>query len=214
MVAGGEDAVRDVARYDTARTNDGTASAVDSNSFANRGLLLFERSRVNTSKQEALWVLRAQCDDREALELLLRSVQPSLHRYLCGLAGRNDADDLLQRMATTRDLIARAPLVWTCLRYGFRMCRLSMGSGGRAGGSLQVDECSLALTILCPDVAGDREETARARGAPPSWRPLRWLPAGRSPPLDTAPLHGAAGVRLRSVGPSVGFLLNGHRAKL
>jgi DNA-directed RNA polymerase specialized sigma24 family protein len=24
------------------------------------------------------WVVRAQCDDREALELLLRSVQPSL----------------------------------------------------------------------------------------------------------------------------------------
>ncbi len=42
------------------------------------------------------WVLRAQCNDREALEALLRSVQPSLRRYLSGLAGATDADDLLQ----------------------------------------------------------------------------------------------------------------------
>jgi RNA polymerase sigma factor (sigma-70 family) len=41
-------------------------------------------------------VLRAQCNDREALEALLRSVQPSLRRYLAGLAGPTDADDLLQ----------------------------------------------------------------------------------------------------------------------
>ena len=49
-----------------------------------------------TSKQEAQWVLRAQCNDREALELLLRSVQPSLHRYLSGLVGVRHADDVLQ----------------------------------------------------------------------------------------------------------------------
>ncbi|MCM3880757.1 MAG: sigma-70 family RNA polymerase sigma factor [Vicinamibacterales bacterium] len=42
------------------------------------------------------WVLRAQCNDREALEALLRSVQPSLRRYLSSLAGATDADDLLQ----------------------------------------------------------------------------------------------------------------------
>jgi DNA-directed RNA polymerase specialized sigma24 family protein len=49
-----------------------------------------------TSTQEMQWVLRAQCHDREALEALLRSVQPSLRRYLSGLAGATDADDLLQ----------------------------------------------------------------------------------------------------------------------
>ena len=48
------------------------------------------------SIQEAQWVLRAQCDDREALELLLRSVQPSLRRYIAGLIGADDADDVLQ----------------------------------------------------------------------------------------------------------------------
>jgi RNA polymerase sigma-70 factor (ECF subfamily) len=51
---------------------------------------------VRTSIQEMQWVLRAQCHDREALEMLLRSVQPSLRRYLSGLAGHTDADDLLQ----------------------------------------------------------------------------------------------------------------------
>jgi len=51
---------------------------------------------VAISIQEAQWVLRAQCDDREALELLLRSVQPSLRRYIAGLIGADDADDVLQ----------------------------------------------------------------------------------------------------------------------
>ncbi len=41
-------------------------------------------------------MLRAQCDDREALELLLRAVQPSLQRYLQGLVGTFHADDVLQ----------------------------------------------------------------------------------------------------------------------
>jgi RNA polymerase sigma-70 factor (ECF subfamily) len=49
-----------------------------------------------TPTQEAQWVLRAQCDDREALELLLRSVQPPLRRYVSGLVGADDADDILQ----------------------------------------------------------------------------------------------------------------------
>jgi RNA polymerase sigma-70 factor (ECF subfamily) len=51
---------------------------------------------VATPIQEAQWVLRAQCDDREALELLLRSVQPALRRYVAGLVGPDDADDILQ----------------------------------------------------------------------------------------------------------------------
>ena len=49
-----------------------------------------------TPKQEAQWVLRAQCDDREALESLLRSVQSSLHRYLARLVGPGTGDDVLQ----------------------------------------------------------------------------------------------------------------------
>ena len=49
-----------------------------------------------TPRQEALWVLRAQCNDREALESLLRSVQPSLHGYLRTIVGADNADDALQ----------------------------------------------------------------------------------------------------------------------
>lgn len=53
-------------------------------------------------------MLRAQCDDRDALELLLRGVQPLLHRYLCGLVGAFHADDVLQDVLI---LVARK-LVW------------------------------------------------------------------------------------------------------
>lgn len=41
-------------------------------------------------------MLRAQCGDRDALELLLRAIQSSLRRYLCGLVGTFHADDVLQ----------------------------------------------------------------------------------------------------------------------
>jgi RNA polymerase sigma-70 factor, ECF subfamily len=51
---------------------------------------------VATSTQEAYWVLRAQCGDREALEQLITAVQPSLRRYIARLAGAESADDLLQ----------------------------------------------------------------------------------------------------------------------
>ena len=43
-------------------------------------------------------MLRAQVGDRDALEDLLRALQPSLRRYLAGLAGAADADDLLQNV--------------------------------------------------------------------------------------------------------------------
>ena len=41
-------------------------------------------------------MLRAQCGDREALELLLIAVRPSLERYIRGLTGPSDAEDVLQ----------------------------------------------------------------------------------------------------------------------
>ena len=51
-----------------------------------------------TSPEETLWAVRAQCGDREALELLLRSVQPSLRRYVRRLTTDADADDVLQNV--------------------------------------------------------------------------------------------------------------------
>ena len=53
-------------------------------------------------------MLRAQCSDRDALELLLRSIQPSLRRYLAGLVGTLHADDVLQEVLI---MVARK-LVW------------------------------------------------------------------------------------------------------
>jgi RNA polymerase sigma-70 factor (ECF subfamily) len=61
-----------------------------------------------TTRQEAQWVLRAQCNDREALELLLRSIQPALHRYVRGLVGSPDADDVLQDVL----VIVCRKLIW------------------------------------------------------------------------------------------------------
>jgi RNA polymerase sigma-70 factor (ECF subfamily) len=49
-----------------------------------------------TPGEETLWALRAQCGDREALEQLLRSVQPALYRYVRRVTGDADADDVLQ----------------------------------------------------------------------------------------------------------------------
>ena len=49
-----------------------------------------------TSDDETFWALRAQCGDREALERLLRSVQPALHRYVRRVTGPADADDVVQ----------------------------------------------------------------------------------------------------------------------
>jgi RNA polymerase sigma-70 factor, ECF subfamily len=50
---------------------------------------------------EAYWVIRAQMGDREALELLFRSVQPALTRYLRGLTGALHADDITQEVLLT-----------------------------------------------------------------------------------------------------------------
>ena len=49
-----------------------------------------------TSAEETSRVIRAQCGDREALELLLRSVQPRLHRYVSRLVGAGHAPDVVQ----------------------------------------------------------------------------------------------------------------------
>ena len=53
---------------------------------------------VSRSNQEAQWVVRAQCDDRDALERLLRSLQPSLYRFVRGLIGTVHADDVVQNV--------------------------------------------------------------------------------------------------------------------
>lgn len=54
-----------------------------------------------TSRQQAHWVLRAQCGDRDAIERLLASVQPPLTRYVRALVGSRDAEDVAQEVMVT-----------------------------------------------------------------------------------------------------------------
>lgn len=49
-----------------------------------------------TPQDEVMWALRAQCGDRNALEHLLRSVQPAIHRYVTRVVGATEADDVVQ----------------------------------------------------------------------------------------------------------------------
>ena len=54
-----------------------------------------------TSRQQAHWVLRAQCGDRDAIERLLASVQPPLTRYVRAIVGARDAEDVAQEVMVT-----------------------------------------------------------------------------------------------------------------
>jgi len=51
---------------------------------------------VLTRDEETGLVVRAQVGDREALEAVLRSVQPAVHRYVVRLVGPDHAPDVLQ----------------------------------------------------------------------------------------------------------------------
>jgi RNA polymerase sigma-70 factor (ECF subfamily) len=51
-----------------------------------------------TSPQEVQWVLRAQLGEREAIELLLRSIQPMLTGYVRAIVGARDAEDVTQEV--------------------------------------------------------------------------------------------------------------------
>ena len=53
------------------------------------------------SERENYWVIRAQTGDRDAVELLFRSVQPALTRYLRGVIGPLHADDVTQEVLLT-----------------------------------------------------------------------------------------------------------------
>jgi RNA polymerase sigma-70 factor, ECF subfamily len=51
---------------------------------------------VPMSPEDARRVLRAQCGDRDALEAVLRSIQPALLRYATRVVGATLADDVVQ----------------------------------------------------------------------------------------------------------------------
>jgi RNA polymerase sigma-70 factor, ECF subfamily len=51
---------------------------------------------MTEQRDELQLVLLAQCDDREAVEALFRRVQDNLFRYVRGLVGEQQAEDVLQ----------------------------------------------------------------------------------------------------------------------
>jgi RNA polymerase sigma-70 factor (ECF subfamily) len=110
------------------------------------------------SKQEAYWVLRAQAGDREALEHLLRSVQPALSRYIRGLIGPQHADDVTQEVL----LIVYRKLWWLSSAELFRpwMFRIASRSAFRF----------LKKERRRPEHHGDDEalDTLVAPGPPPA----------------------------------------------
>ena len=63
---------------------------------------------MGASKDEAPWVLRAQCGDREALELVLAAIQPPLLRYARSIVGAEHAEDVLQDVL----IIVARKLTW------------------------------------------------------------------------------------------------------
>ena len=72
------------------------------------------------TENETAWVIAAQCGDRDALEQLLRSVQPPLRRYVVRLVGPTAADDVLQNVliAIARKLTWLAePLLFRAWAY-------------------------------------------------------------------------------------------------
>jgi RNA polymerase sigma-70 factor, ECF subfamily len=106
-------------------------------------------TRVTTSRQESQWVLRAQCDDREALECLIRSIQAPLRRYVANLVGAAHADDVLQDtlIIVCRKLktlhapeLFRAWVFRIASREGFRYLRKERRHTGFERDEIEIDE--------------------------------------------------------------------------
>lgn len=116
---------------------------------------------MNTAEQEAIWVLRAQADDREAMESLLRSLQPALRRYLTGLVGASTADDPLQetliticgRIVDLRDpALLRAWAYRIASRNAFRHIRKARLWSGREDAAGELDELPAAQPVPSPEL--------------------------------------------------------------
>ena len=116
-----------------------------------------------TSPDETMWALRAQCGDREALELLLRSVQPALYRYVRRLTGDSDTDDVVQNVLVA---IARN-IVWLVeprlfRPWAFRIASRASFSHLRRLRRRGVQETSDAVldSLPAPDAAPNSERLA------------------------------------------------------
>ena len=119
-----------------------------------------------TRSDEALWVLRAQCGDREALERLLVDVQPALGRYLASLVGPADAEDVMQEVL----LQIYRKLAWLRAPELFRPWAFRIAS--------RLAFRHLKRKRRLPQEVGEQAlDTIPAAAAPPTARELAAIPA-------------------------------------
>jgi len=132
-----------------------------------------------TRPDESLWVLRAQCGDREALERVLVDVQPALRRYLASLVGPADAEDLVQEVL----LQVYRKLAWLRAPELFRPWAFRIAS--------RLAFRHLKRKRRLPQEVGEQAlDTVPAAAAPPTASELAAIPAiaGVSP-ASRAVLH-------------------------
>jgi len=170
---------------------------------------------MDTPRQESQWVLRAQCDDREALELLLRSIQPSLHRYLRGLVGASDSDDVLQDVL----IVVARKLVWLqqpeLLRpWAFRIASRAGLRHLRRNRQWLVDDAGLA-DVAAPDLPPPDEllqELGTMDGISPASRAVLVLHFQEEQPLSA--VAAILEVPLGTVKSRLAYGLNALRKRL
>ena len=138
-----------------------------------------------TSKEELQWVLRAQCDDREALEALLRTAQPRLRQYLCGLVGPQMADDVLQEtlIAICRNVRwLRVPeLFWTwAFRIATRLAFRHLRREQRRAEETLAPESIEALQAIVPPSGLVMEDLLQLNAVPPASRAVLALHFGQN----------------------------------
>jgi len=110
-----------------------------------------------TSKQEAQWVLRAQLDDREAVQALLSSVQRVLTRYVRAIVGAADAEDVTQDV-----MVSIYRHLWTLSSVWGRTRQPRRAKPVRDSNSLGSDQVTEIV-----EVGGDgcRNPSQRTKGA-------------------------------------------------
>jgi RNA polymerase sigma-70 factor (ECF subfamily) len=125
------------------------------------GFTPLHRKPMRGTEQEAGWVIQAQCGDRDAMEHVLRSVQPPLRRYVLRLVGPTAADDVLQEVLIA---IARK-LTWLAEPRLFRAWAYRIASRAafdhlrkakRRGRHETDDEVLQALPAPGPRPSGDQ----------------------------------------------------------
>jgi RNA polymerase sigma-70 factor (ECF subfamily) len=112
-------------------------------------------------KRAARLVLLAQSGDRDAIESVLRHVQPNLVRYISGLVGATAAEDVLQdvfldiwrNLKWLRDPELFRPWAWRIAsRASFKFLKRERRWSTPAGETVSLDELPAPLEPLTPEL--------------------------------------------------------------